>query len=199
MYTCGSCAGNEPDTQDGSSKGDDGAGTSKAAAKKEEEPSEGVKKEPDDKDLAGEGGDDEETYELDATQLLNAFKAEESIPEEPEMDPEALMKTFMDDMKDVDRNNEVHRVLAAFKLNPFEQLNLRFTATEQEVKRAYKYRSPIILYLFILETVVAAHLNASSGKVHSYNHTVLLQGSVCVATPYYESETVNLLLFILPC
>lgn len=48
------------------------------------------------------------------------------------------MKQFMLDMKAVDRDNEVNRVLWAFKLNPFEKLDLRFTATAAEVKTAYR-------------------------------------------------------------
>lgn len=135
LTLCTFGVGSKPNNQDGSSKVGDGPSD---AEPKNEEPAGDVKKEPDEKDYAGEGGDDEETYELDATQLLNAFKAEESTPEEPDMDPEALMKIFMDDMKEVDRSNEVHRILGAFKLNPFEQLNLRFTATEQDVKRAFR-------------------------------------------------------------
>jgi hypothetical protein len=109
----------------------DGAGPTE-----KQEPKEEIKPDPDgDKDA---DDDEDETFELDATQLLNAFKAEDDKPDEPGLDPEGLMKQFLDDMREVDRSNEVHRILSAFKLNPFEQLNLRFTATEQEVKRQYK-------------------------------------------------------------
>lgn len=149
LFRRASGAGNELNIEDGGQEGADGAGLSNGVTKKESTMQD-VKKEADEKDKAGEGDDDEETYELDASQLLTAFKAEEEKPEEPEMDPEALMKIFMDDMKEVDRSNEVHRILAAFKLNPFEQLNLRFTATEQEVKRAYRCCGKVLLYLFIL-------------------------------------------------
>lgn len=41
-------------------------------------------------------------------------------------------------MKEVDRENEVNRILGAFKLNPYEMLNLRFTATPEDVRRAYR-------------------------------------------------------------
>jgi DnaJ family protein C protein 8 len=41
-------------------------------------------------------------------------------------------------MKEVDRENEVNRILGAFKLNPYEMLGLRFTATDDDVKRAYR-------------------------------------------------------------
>ena len=95
-----------------------------------------VKDEVDAKPEAAE--DDEETYERDATELLGHFKSqEEETPAQTE-DAEALMKQFMLDMKDVDRENEVNRMLWAFKLNPFEKLDLRFTATAAEVKTAYR-------------------------------------------------------------
>jgi hypothetical protein len=125
------------------------AGTSNAEPKKEE-PAQNVKQEPDGQDKVGEEDDDDETFELDASQLMSGFKAEEDKPEEAEMDAEALMKTFMDHMKEVDRGNEVHRILSAFKLNPFEQLNLRFTATEQDVKRAYRcpFHTPLHLLVW---------------------------------------------------
>jgi hypothetical protein len=79
----------------------------------------------------------EETYERDASELLSAFQGKEEVPDKP-VDMDALMKQFMLEMKDVDRDNEVNRVLWAFKLNPFEKLNLRFTASAAEVKRAYR-------------------------------------------------------------
>jgi hypothetical protein len=79
----------------------------------------------------------EEMYERDASELLTAFGEKEEAEEKP-VDMDALMKQFMLEMKDVDRDNEVNRVLWAFKLNPLEKLNLRFTATAGEVKRAYR-------------------------------------------------------------
>jgi len=39
-------------------------------------------------------------------------------------------------MRDVDRENEVHRILGAFKLNPFEQLGLRFDASVEDVRKS---------------------------------------------------------------
>ena len=47
-------------------------------------------------------------------------------------------------MRDVDRENEVHRILGAFKLNPFEQLGLRFDATVDDVKKAYRKSSLMV-------------------------------------------------------
>ena len=41
-------------------------------------------------------------------------------------------------MKSVDRDNEVNRSLGAFRLNPFEQLGVRFDATPEEIRRQYR-------------------------------------------------------------
>jgi DnaJ family protein C protein 8 len=41
-------------------------------------------------------------------------------------------------MREVDRENEVNRILGAFKLNPFEMLGLRFDAAPEEIPRAYR-------------------------------------------------------------
>ena len=41
-------------------------------------------------------------------------------------------------MKEIDRENEVNRILGAFKLNPYEMLGLKFTATDDDIKRAYR-------------------------------------------------------------
>lgn len=80
----------------------------------------------------------EETFERDATELLDGFKdGTEDSKAEP-LDLDALMAQFRQEMRDVDRNAEVDRVLWAFKLNPFEKLNLPFTATAADVKTAYR-------------------------------------------------------------
>lgn len=47
-------------------------------------------------------------------------------------------------MREVDRDNEVNRILGAFKLNPFEQMGLRFDSTQEEVKRQYRKVSLLI-------------------------------------------------------
>jgi hypothetical protein len=49
-----------------------------------------------------------------------------------------LLQEFYTDLRDAEREGEVNRVLAAFKLNPFEQMNLRFDATSEEVRRQYR-------------------------------------------------------------
>lgn len=48
------------------------------------------------------------------------------------------LKAFYADMKEVDRENQVNRVLGAFKLNPYEMLGLRFDAPVEDVSRAYR-------------------------------------------------------------
>ena len=99
--------------------------------------------------------EDQETYERDATELLGAFKDEEKPQSVSEAhDAEALMKQFMLDMKAVDRDNEVNRIIWAFKLNPFEKMGLRFTATASDVKTAYRCAQAAT-------NVCLAHLSAS--------------------------------------
>lgn len=55
-----------------------------------------------------------------------------------------LLKEFFSELKDVDRDNEVNRILWAFKLNPFEKLGLRFDATAEDVKRQYRKSSLMV-------------------------------------------------------
>jgi hypothetical protein len=88
--------------------------------------------------IGGKDEEEEETFERDATELLGAFKAEPQETAAEAVDAEALMKQFMLEMKAVDRDNEVIRILNAFKLNPFEKINLRFTATAAHVRKAYR-------------------------------------------------------------
>ncbi|GIL61772.1 hypothetical protein Vafri_16156 [Volvox africanus] len=65
-------------------------------------------------------------------------------PTPEELDPDDLLKVFFSDLKEVDRDNEVNRILWAFKLNPFEKLNLRFDATVEDVKRQYRKLSLMV-------------------------------------------------------
>jgi len=48
------------------------------------------------------------------------------------------LQEFYNDMKSVDRDNEVNRIVGAFRLNPFEQLGVRFDATPEEIRRQYR-------------------------------------------------------------
>ncbi|BBN17467.1 DnaJ homolog subfamily C member 8 [Marchantia polymorpha subsp. ruderalis] len=57
---------------------------------------------------------------------------------------EALLKEFFAEVSEVERDNEVLRVLACFKLNPFEHLNLPFTATPEDVRRQYRKLSLLV-------------------------------------------------------
>ena len=51
---------------------------------------------------------------------------------------QASTQEFFMDMKDVDRDNEVNRILGAFKLNPFEQLGINFDCTMEDIRRQYR-------------------------------------------------------------
>lgn len=57
---------------------------------------------------------------------------------------DALLKEFFAEVSGVERDNEVNRVLACFKLNPYEHLNLAFDSGEDEVKRQYRKISLLI-------------------------------------------------------
>eukprot|EP00877_Chromochloris_zofingiensis_P002060 jgi/Chrzof1/11855/Cz06g12150.t1 len=67
--------------------------------------------------------------------------AEPSTSKPPDED---LLKEFFSELREVDRDNEVNRILWAFKLNPFEKLNLRFDATPEDVRRQYKKLSLMV-------------------------------------------------------
>lgn len=66
------------------------------------------------------------------------MEAPEAIAAKASAEEAALLKAFFGDMKDVDRDNEVNRILWSFKLNPYERLNLRFTATPEEIRKQYR-------------------------------------------------------------
>lgn len=53
-------------------------------------------------------------------------------------------QAFFAELKDVDRDNEVNRILWAFKLNPFEKLNLRFDAAPEEVRKQFRKLSLMV-------------------------------------------------------
>lgn len=59
-------------------------------------------------------------------------------PIEEIKDDETLLKEFFADVSDATRDAEVLRILSCFKLNPYEHLNLRFDATEDQIKRAFR-------------------------------------------------------------
>ncbi|KAI5069486.1 hypothetical protein GOP47_0015787 [Adiantum capillus-veneris] len=57
---------------------------------------------------------------------------------------DALLKEFFADVSEVERDNEVLRVLSCFKLNPLEHLNLDFNSSPEDVKRQYRKISLLI-------------------------------------------------------
>ncbi|GAB4816579.1 hypothetical protein N2152v2_003625 [Parachlorella kessleri] len=63
-------------------------------------------------------------------------QAAEFKPFDPLID--AALKEFYGELRDVDRDNEVNRILGAFKLNPYEQMGLKFDATYEEIRRHYR-------------------------------------------------------------
>jgi len=55
-----------------------------------------------------------------------------------------VVQEFFSEVKQVDRENEVVRIIWAFKLNPYEQLNLRFDASEEEIRKQYRKLSLLV-------------------------------------------------------
>lgn len=53
------------------------------------------------------------------------------------------VQEFFQEVREVDRDNEVNRILGAFKLNPMEQLGLRFDASLDDIKRQYRSDSAL--------------------------------------------------------
>lgn len=64
-------------------------------------------------------------------------------PDDP-LDDDALLASFFADVKAADREGEVNRVLGAFKLNPYEQLGVRFDVEDAEIARAYRKASLLV-------------------------------------------------------
>ena len=62
----------------------------------------------------------------------------------PAVDEDALLASFFAEVKSADRDAEVNRILGAFKLNPYEQLGVRFDADAAEVGRAYRKSSLLV-------------------------------------------------------
>ena len=56
----------------------------------------------------------------------------------PPLDDDALLASFFAEVRAADRDAEVDRVLGAFKLNPYEQVGVRFDADAAAVTRAYR-------------------------------------------------------------
>ncbi|KAI5575939.1 hypothetical protein POPTR_009G016700v4 [Populus trichocarpa] len=55
-----------------------------------------------------------------------------------------LLKSFFAEVSEVERDNEVARILSCFKLNPFEYLNLPFEASPEDLKKQYRKLSLLV-------------------------------------------------------
>ncbi|KAL2331877.1 hypothetical protein Fmac_019458 [Flemingia macrophylla] len=60
------------------------------------------------------------------------------------IDDELLLKNFFAEVSEVERDNEVLRILSCFKLNPFEYLNLSFDSSIDDVKKQYRKLSLMV-------------------------------------------------------
>lgn len=61
-----------------------------------------------------------------------------------ETDDDLILKAFFAEVSEVERDNEVLRILSCFKLNPFEHLNLPFDSSPDDVKRQYRKLSLLV-------------------------------------------------------
>ncbi|KAF3788130.1 J domain-containing protein [Nymphaea thermarum] len=55
-----------------------------------------------------------------------------------------LLKSFLAEVSEVERDNEVARILSCFKLNAFEHLNLPFDSSIDDVKKQYRKLSLLV-------------------------------------------------------
>jgi len=76
----------------------------------------------------------------DPLEIARRKELEEALEEAKDVNAkdDPALKAFYSDMKEVDRENQVNRVLGAFKLNPYEMLGIRFDASVEDVPRAYR-------------------------------------------------------------
>jgi len=54
------------------------------------------------------------------------------------------LQEFYGEVKEQDRHNEVNRILGAFKLNPFEQLGIKFDTTREDIRKHYRKVSLLV-------------------------------------------------------
>ncbi|KAG8096704.1 hypothetical protein GUJ93_ZPchr0013g36655 [Zizania palustris] len=59
-------------------------------------------------------------------------------------DEDQLLKSFLAEVSEAERDNEVLRILGCFKLNPFEHLKLSFDSSPDEVKKQYRKLSLLV-------------------------------------------------------
>ncbi|KAA3489723.1 J domain-containing protein spf31 [Gossypium australe] len=60
------------------------------------------------------------------------------------VDEDLLLKEFFAEVSEVERDNEVVRILSCFKLNPFEFLKLPFDSSLDDVKKQYRKLSLMV-------------------------------------------------------
>ncbi|KAM0030419.1 putative DnaJ domain, Chaperone J-domain superfamily [Helianthus debilis subsp. tardiflorus] len=60
------------------------------------------------------------------------------------IDDDLLLKSFYAEVSEVERDNEVVRILSCFKLNAFEYLNLPFDSSPEDVKKQYRKLSLLV-------------------------------------------------------
>ncbi|OMO77006.1 hypothetical protein COLO4_25411 [Corchorus olitorius] len=60
------------------------------------------------------------------------------------VDEDLLLKEFFAEVSEVERDNEVIRILSCFKLNPFEFMNLSFDSSLEDVKKQYRKLSLMV-------------------------------------------------------
>ncbi|XP_068648104.1 J domain-containing protein spf31-like [Aristolochia californica] len=63
---------------------------------------------------------------------------------EAEKEEDLLLKSFFAEVSEVERDNEVGRILSCFKLNAFEHLNLPFDAAPEDIRRQYRKLSLLV-------------------------------------------------------
>lgn len=56
----------------------------------------------------------------------------------------ADLQEFYGEVKEQDRHNEVNRILGAFKLNPFEQLGIKFDTDREDIRKHYRKVSLLV-------------------------------------------------------
>ncbi|KAM7528224.1 hypothetical protein LguiB_031634 [Lonicera macranthoides] len=60
------------------------------------------------------------------------------------LEDDLLLKNFLADISEVERDNEVVRILSCFKLNAFEYLKLPFDSSPEDVKKQYRKLSLLV-------------------------------------------------------
>ena len=91
-----------------------------------------------------EGAAERDAILREASNGAAAAASAPTPPIEELKDDETLLKEFFADVSDASRDAEVERILACFKLNPYEHLNVRFDAGEETIKRAFRKVSLLV-------------------------------------------------------